>query len=377
MNRVTLFTKLTLLFMGSAAMLSNLAVTTAMPHLKQYFNSPFIELYSRLMITLPALSIALLSPFLGIYIAKFGKRNSALVGFVLFTLFGSAGLYLAQIEALLLSRFLLGIGIAVIMIVTTSLVGDYFEGEARYKFMSLQNSFMAAGGAVFVIGGGVLTDIFWRLPFGVYLAGLLFIPAVILHIFDVKKVEIHESSKLTKPLYFIFGLGFLYMVIFFILPTQMPFLIMDIYGASGKLTGAIIATSFVGSTIGAIFFSPFKAKFGFAQIFLLAVLINSLGLVGVGIVKNIHFFFLTSFIIGFGGGLAMTNMSAWMLSYTNIHQRVKASSLLVSAIFLGQFISPFMTFPVVAKVGIQNAFLYIGIMLLFIVVLGFLRVLRK
>lgn len=371
LKNISAFTKLTLLFMSSATLLSSVAVTTTMPHLKEHFNSPLIEFYARLMLTAPSLAIAFLAPFMGGFIEKFGKKNSAILGFILFSFFGSAGLYLNSIELMLGSRFLLGIAIAIIMIVSTSLVGDYFEGEERYKFMSVQNSFIAAGGVVFVVGGGILTDIFWRLPFGVYLLGVLFIPAVLLHIFDVKVTHSKVDTPSSKRLYGIYFLAFIYMSFFFIMPTQMPFLMMNVYNASGKLAGFIIATSFFASSIGALFYSRLKSKLSFSNLYLVAICIISFGMICIGFVTNLHLFFITSFILGFGGGIAMTNMPAWMLSYTNLSQRVKASSFLVSSFFLGQFFSPFLTHPFVEKFGVQNTFKYLGACI-FIVCISFL-----
>jgi MFS family permease len=51
------------------------------------------------------------------------------------------------------------------MIVSTSLVGDYFNEHDRHKFMGYQSAFMALGSVFFVLGGSLLSDINWRFPF--------------------------------------------------------------------------------------------------------------------------------------------------------------------------------------------------------------------
>ena len=66
------------------------------------------------------------------------------------------------------------------MIVSTSLVGDYFKEHDRHKFMGYHRAFMAIGGVFFVVGGGFLSDINWRFPFGIYFIGLVLLPFVIL-----------------------------------------------------------------------------------------------------------------------------------------------------------------------------------------------------
>lgn len=351
-------------------MMSNVAIVTTLPRFQNYFNYiENIEFYSRLMLTLPSLIVAILSPILGIYIFKFGKKKSAFFALTLFALTGSAGLYLEHLQAFLLSRALFGIAVATQMIVATSLVGDYFKGEARHKFMGYQSAFMAVGGITFVFGGGILSDINWRLPFGIYLIGILLLPMVYLFLIE-KKSEIADNLETTVStnLFGIYFLGFFYMIIFFILPTQIPFLIIDTFGGTGKMAGSVIGLAFFANAMGAITFSKLKKYYNFSTIYLIGFFILGFGYTGVGLINNIYLFFITSTILGFGGGVMMTNVTAWMLSRTTFERRVKSSSFMTSSMFLGQFISPIVFHPFVSSFGVQNAFLLVGVFLFFIVI---------
>jgi MFS family permease len=334
-------TKITLLLLSMVTVMSNVAIITSLPHLKEHYpNVADMELYSRLMITLPSLSIALLAPFLGHLLHQIKRRTSVVIGLLLFALTGSAGLYLESIEALLLSRALLGVAIAVLMIVTTALVGDYFTQKSRHKYMGLQSAFTSVGGILFLIGGGLLSDIHWRYPFGIYLIGLVFLPLVILFLREPEQVQREDELELVQPrLLGIYFLAFLLMLIFYIMPTQMPFLIINHFGASGTLTGAIIGTAFVANAAGAMSFSKLKQHFSFQMIYVMGVGIIGVGFILIGLVENVYFFFLTSPIMGFGGGILMTNIMAWMLSKSHHSKRVKSSGYITSALFLGQFAS--------------------------------------
>jgi len=176
MKNIKKLTMLTLLLIAMTTSMSNVAIVTALPHLKEYFTDiANIEFYSRLMLTIPSLVIAILAPFLGHLIFKYGKKRAVIIALSAFSITGSAGLYLQDIEMLLFSRALFGICVATLMIVSTSLIGDYFKEQDRHKFMGYQSAFMALGGVVFVIGGGVLSDISWRYSFGIYLIGFLLV----------------------------------------------------------------------------------------------------------------------------------------------------------------------------------------------------------
>lgn len=364
MKNISKLTILTLLLLAMTTMMSNVAIVTALPHLKEYFtNIPNIEFYSRLMLTLPSLVIALLAPILGHFIFKYGKKKSALIALFFFSLFGTAGLYLNSIESLLISRALFGLCVATLMIVSTSLVGDYFKEQDRHKFMGYQSAFMAIGGVFFVIGGGFLSDINWRFPFAIYFIGLILIPLVLVNLKEViiENVQEEESIDIGKNILAVYLLAFFYMLIFFILPTQIPFLIIEKFKASGSFAGTIIATAFFCNALGAIAFSKLKNKFSFSTIYFVGLSLIALGFATVGVINNIYFFFIASPILGFAGGVMMTNVTAWMLSKTSLKKRVKSSGYFTSCLFLGQFSSPIVFHPLINIFEIQKFFLVVGL----------------
>ena len=364
MNNISKLTILTLLLLAMTTSMSNVAIVTMLPHLKDYFKDvDNIEFYSRLMLTLPSLVIALLAPILGHFIFRFGKKKSVLIALFFFSLFGSSGLYLDSIENLLISRAFFGLCVATLMIVSTSLVGDYFKEQDRHKFMGYQSAFMGVGGIFFVMGGGFLSDISWRFPFAIYLIGLILLPMVF---FNLKEVKIETDKKeeigqISSNILFVYFLAFFFMLIFFILPTQIPFLIIEKFHASGSLAGTIIAAAFFCNALGAITFSKLKTKFNFPTIYLIGIFLMATGFSLIGLITDVHYFFFTSPILGFAGGIMMTNVTAWMLSKTNHEKRVKSSGYFTSAIFLGQFLSPVVFHPIINEINdIQNFFLLIG-----------------
>lgn len=100
------------------------------------------------------------------------------------------------------------------------------------------------------------------------------------------------------------------MLIFFILPTQIPFLIIEKFKASGSLTGIIITAAFFCNALGAISFFKLKNKFNFSTIYLIGIAFMAIGFSLVGLINNVYFFFLTSPILGFAGRIMMTNVTA-------------------------------------------------------------------
>ena len=380
MNNISKLTILTILLLAMTTSMSNVAIVTTLPHLKEYFTDiSNIEFYSRLMLTLPSLVIALLAPILGHFIFIFGKKRSVLIALFFFSLFGTAGLYLNSIESLLASRALFGLCVATLMIVSTSLVGDYFKEHDRHKFMGYQSAFMAMGGVFFVIGGGFLSDINWRFPFGIYFIGIVLIPFAFLYLKEVKIETLQDdlSVNIGKNMIIVYILAFIYMLLFFILPTQIPFLLIEKFDASGKMAGTIIAVAFFCNALGAIAFSKLKTRFNFVSIYLIGITLIALGFSIVGVINHIYFFFISSPILGFAGGLMMTNVTAWMLSKTSHEKRVKSSGYFTSAIFLGQFLSPIVFHPFLDFLEIQDFFWFIGLSLFICSFMAFVVLKKK
>ena len=352
-------------------MMSNVAIVTMLPHLSTIFkNIENIELLSRLMITLPSLAIAIFAPFLGHIINKFGKKNSLIIALFSYSLFGTAGFYLNTLFEILVSRFFFGIAIATLMIVITSLIGDYFKNEARYKFMGLQSAFISIGGVVFIVGGGVLSDIGWNYTFAIYAVGLIVLIFVLKYLVEHKvKTSLidDEEHLLNHNLWYIYLLAFSLMLVFYIVPTQMPFLMINVFNASGMLTGEIIAVAFVFNAAGALTFAKLKKYFKFSQIYLIGMMIIAIGFILIGNISSINYFFLTSPILGFGGGILIANMTAWMLSVAHHTKRIKSSSYLTSALYMGQFSSPLLFHPMVEYFGVQDFFIVSGVGLFIII----------
>ncbi|WP_425444584.1 MFS transporter [Streptomyces phaeoluteigriseus] len=83
-----------------------------------------------LVLTVPALSLALLAPFAGVVVDRLGRKRLLVAATVLYALFGTLPLWLDSLHGILLSRVLVGVAEAVIMTACTTLIGDYYSGRS-------------------------------------------------------------------------------------------------------------------------------------------------------------------------------------------------------------------------------------------------------
>jgi len=144
---------------------------------------------------------------------------------------------------------------------------------------------------------------------------------------------------------------------------------INIFNATGEKTGLVIASAFIFNAIGALSFAPLKKHFDFSTIYMTGMSIIAIGFIGISQVRELHYFFITAPIIGLGGGILMTNMTAWLLHYAHSTKRVKATAYLTSSFFLGQFFSPILTYPLVHYFGIVDFFKVMGMGLILVLLI--------
>lgn len=166
-----------LLIAATLTIMSNATISPALPGIEAMFpEAPNAALLTRLLVTAPALLVAVMAPFAGLAADRFGRRRQLLWGVALFALAGSAGLWLASLEAILASRLALGLGVTAVMTAQSALVGDYFAGPARARFMGRQMAATSFGGFMFIAAAGLLASESARLPFLIYALPLLTLP---------------------------------------------------------------------------------------------------------------------------------------------------------------------------------------------------------
>ncbi|MFC6658474.1 MFS transporter [Roseibium salinum] len=166
-----------LLLAASLTILSNATISPALPGIEARFSgTPDAALLTRLLVTAPALMVALCAPIAGMAADRFGRRRLLLAGVLLFSLAGSAGMVLPDLHLILASRLVLGIAVAFVMTSQAALVGDLFQGAARGRFMGYQMAATNFGGFVFVAFAGWLAGFDVFLVFALYAVGLLYLP---------------------------------------------------------------------------------------------------------------------------------------------------------------------------------------------------------
>jgi MFS family permease len=354
--------QLTLLFVSSLTIMSVITISPALPQMARAFpeekNASFLV---KLVLTIPALMIALFSPVTGLLIDRHGRLRILRLSLVLYAIAGVAGFFLQNLYHILISRALLGIAVGMSMTIVITLIADYFEGKERQKFVGLQIAFMSLGGILFIGLGGILADIGWRYPFLIYLSALLVLPLSIMYLNEPvvaeKRNQANQHLKAPPIIWLLFFNTMLMWIIFFIIPVQIPFYLKAIDVEKNSLIGAAIATSTACSAISSFCYSRIKSRLNFLSIFAIGYLFMAAGFICVAYAGSYTMVVVAMMLCGFGMGMMIPNTNMWVMKITPPEIRGKEIGKLTTFWFLGQFLSPIIIFPVLNMLPLSSTFL--------------------
>lgn len=373
--RGTLLTSSTLTIMAAAV------IAPSLPEMRQVFSAaPAADVLVRLALTITSLAIGITAPLAGTASDRVGRGPVLVSALVLYAVAGVAGFFISDLYLLLASRVLLGVAVGGIMTSVTALISDLFAGPRRGAFLGLQSAFASLGGVVFLTLAGVLAGIAWDAPFWIYAVSLLVVPFAVLALIRVRPgLTARSEAQVGAPsvpdlgqnreqdhrpgtggvLAVIYTLAWAGTLIFFMAPTQLPFLLQR-FEVSTTVIGIAVAASTASSAVAAIGYSRLRRSASQE-----AVTALSLGLLGagwcvIGMAGSLALIVGGVLVGGIGVGLIIPNLNLWVSELVTPARRGRVLGGLVSAIFLGQFVSPLLLAPVISALGISGAFLAAG-----------------
>lgn len=92
---------------------------------------------------------------------RYGRKGALLIGLAIFAAGAIWSSYSDSANALIVARGSMGIGAALIMPATLSILVSVFPVTERAKAIAIWAGFAGAGGAIGIIGGGALLETFW------------------------------------------------------------------------------------------------------------------------------------------------------------------------------------------------------------------------
>ena len=375
--------KATLLLASTLTVMSGATISPSLPAMQTHFTEVAnSEFWVRLVLTVPALFIVIGSPIAGQIVDSLGRKPLLLGSAILYGLAGSSGFWLDSLFAILAGRALLGLAVAGVMVSATTLIADYYQGDARANFMGLQAAFMGFGGVLFLSVGGFIADLSWRFPFLIYLFSWLLIPTIFFALYepDRNQSDTDQSNKResvssadsadapnasfpVKLLVLVYGAALLQQIVFYLIPVQMPFYLEQLTGAGATQTGLAIALATLFSAFASMSYGKLKQRFSFIGILAITFGLMGVGYMGIGLVSSYWLMLLVLIPVGIGLGFIMPNLNVWASNEVPDALRGRALGGLTTFMFLGQFLSPIASGPVSGSFGLTATYGLAGVLL--------------
>jgi ACDE family multidrug resistance protein len=343
---------------------------------------------ARIIITTHGILIAICSPAIGLIIDRVGVKRPFVLGLILYGLAGASGLIITDYWLLILSRVLLGIGVAAVFTSITVIILNLYVGPIRNKVMGWRASSNSIGGVIWPLLGGFLGTFSWHLPFATYLVGLPLALLAFLTIPETQKSTAlptgnssdRQESVLrifrdTPLLFIIYSIIFIGSVLLYAIVVFLPNLLEQFGITNTFYIGMFISITALAGGVTALMYGRIRARLSYKAIVLIALALWVAGFTAISQVSSSWLIGLSIVLFGIGSGMVMPAVPVWAGELVPASFRGRITSYIATFSYTGQFLSPIILNPVASSLGLNSVFLVAGGLsaLLFVLFLVLLR----
>lgn len=342
-----------------AAIMPPMAIITIVPVLPLLMRefgavegAPFLV---PIAMTIPALCVALFSPFAGWLSDRLGRKNLLIAALLIYAGVGIVPYFLTDLMQIIGARIGLGITEAVIMTVATAMIGDYYSGKERERWVALQIATVSLSAIFLIAIGGLLGEALGsRGPFLLYLVAIPVALLVAFILFEPERSEDSASDQRAK-LPFLRILPLLATTLFVgIIFYTMIVKLGDVLGLIAALSpgqiGGIGALANVGVALGSFAFGRFKGASG-PMLVVIGLSLAAVGYVGVGLAVSLPLTVAAIVVACVGFGMLLPTMLTWILQLLPENVRGRGTGLWTGVFFFGQFAAPILAVALIGKLG--------------------------
>ncbi len=316
------------------------AVAPALGVIEEYFSGDG-RLLVQMIISIPAVFIALTNMVFARMCRHVKSRTLVLAGLALYTAGGCAAGLFSSIYAVLAARALVGIGVGIIMPMSTGLISFYFPPAEQQKYMGLSSAMNQMGGVIATLLSGFLATISWRYSFLVYLMGLISIVLCLCFLPNhrISQDESHLSAGAFRGYCPYIVAMFLLMTIFFIYPANF---------AVETAAAGIVPQRYIAVIMAAMDLVAFGGGLSFVFVYrklhsrtrLAAPVLFMAGYLLLLFSGGLAGTLAGSFIIGFANGLGVPYIISAAARKAGQNAATTVMPLISMALYMAQFLSP-------------------------------------
>ena len=356
--------KVSILSLSLLTVMAGAAMAPALGVISEYFSDEK-TLFVQMIISMPAVFIFLTSFVFPKLAAKFRARTLLMIVLAFYTIGGCVAGVFNSIWIVLLMRALVGVGVGIIMPLSTGLLAFYFSPQEQEGLMGWSSAMNNMGGVIATLISGALATVSWRISFLVYLMGLISI--VLCGAFmpndKIQSDEADERRGSAEPERVIPSTGqvfrsnyvyiiamFLEMSTFFIYPANFAMVTVRAGVIPENLTAIIMAIMDLVAFFGGMLFVKVKAAAGGSTKFVAPILFV-VGYILLGVIGGWFGVLAGSVCVGFANGEGIPLIISEASKKMGRLAATTVMPLISAALYIAQFASPFIMSGVAAIAG--------------------------
>ncbi|MFT4190630.1 MAG: MFS transporter [Comamonas sp.] len=340
-----------LLLLNCLSPLAAIVVAPSLPQMQAHFaNVPNVEFLVPVSLTIPGLLVALLSPLVGWLADRVGRKRMLVGATFAYGLLGVLPLFLDSLYAIIASRVGLGCVEAVVVTVSTTLIGDYYSGALRQRYLALQTTFASTSAIVFFLIGGVLGEFGWRTPYLVYLVSILLAIVAARLLWEPARDRMAQDAEADGQGALVFRpalMGLIYLVTFIgavafmTLQINLAYLLGAVGENSPRVAGLVASACSVLIVLGTLSVHLLlHLRLRISHCLALAFGLIGLSFLLIATASSTGSVLAASLVNGLGCGLLLPSLAIWNMRELPWRLRGMGTGLWYGCYCLGMFFSP-------------------------------------
>lgn len=333
--------KATIISISMATVMAGAAISPALGVIAKAFPDAS-QTRIKLILTVPAITIIPFTFLTSYLTTKLRKRTVVMIGLSSYLIGGLGPQFMPSIELIILFRLILGASVGILMPLSESLIYDYYTGRERAQMMGYNAAFSNFGGIITMLLAGWLATFSWRLPFNVYLLGILIFLLVLFFLpkGSVTHPPLNEKGLKIPPAVYGYSLAMgAVMLAYYAVPTNIALYLEQTHLGGPALAGTIVSFASIGGMLTS-FFLVHIIEFLKKHLIPVMLLAMALSFFLLSITSYVPVVIIGVCFIGFAQGSLFPVLTMKALDTVKLHQTDRAIAIATTFIFSGQFLSP-------------------------------------
>jgi MFS family permease len=318
------------------------------------------------VLTAPALCVAIFSPVAGWLADRLGRRRLLIGAMVVYSVVGIAPLALDDLREIIASRIGVGLCEALIMTLSTTMIGDLFVSPARERWLASQTAVASISSLALIPLGGLLARSHgWRGPFAVYALSLVLAALVWRFTWEPDATPPHQQQAPQQPrtslpwrsLGGICVVTLFASVMFYTIQTQSGLALSELGVHNPAQLGALTALASLGVPAGTLLF-PLLARLPLRYLLTLEFALIAAGFAWMGKAGEPHLFVVAAAVNQVGCGMILPTLLTWAARDLPFETRGRGIGIWTGTFTIGQFLSGVLVTWLAARMnGLPDAFM--------------------